>query len=279
MQVIITALNETTVWGLSLGRILGTILLFVILVLLKRAILKLYRKAIDKSKMDPSLKSFIDASINVVLWIIIILFTISQLGVTITSMVAGLAVVGAALSLSIQSILENIFAGITILGTKPAELGEFVKIGELSGTVKKLSLFYTVLVAPDGSTLYVPNSTVISSEIINYSDLDQRRIELTIGASYNDEPDKVIAALIKAAKLAPQTLKSKDPIALVTDYGSSSIEYTLYIFCRTGDYLSAKSGVMRQVFYTFKEEGITFTYNHMNVHVVEDLTKEAEDPS
>ena len=163
-------LEAVVVGNLNLYVILSALLLFVILVIVKRFILKLFKRVMERVKLDASIKSFLNASINTVLWIVIILVTVDRLGVPVTSLVAILSVVGVALSLSLQSLLENIFAGITLLGTKPIQVGEYVEIGDVAGTVKKLSLFYSILNTSDKKAVYIPNSTVTSSLVINHSD-------------------------------------------------------------------------------------------------------------
>ena len=104
-------LEAVVVGNLNLYVILSALLLFVILVIVKRFILKLFKRVMERVKLDASIKSFLNASINTVLWIVIILVTVDRLGVPVTSLVAILSVAGVALSLSLQSLLENILRG------------------------------------------------------------------------------------------------------------------------------------------------------------------------
>lgn len=267
-------LEAVVVGNLNLYVILSALLLFVILVIVKRFILKLFKRVMERVKLDASIKSFLNASINTVLWIVIILVTVDRLGVPVTSLVAILSVAGVALSLSLQSLLENIFAGITLLGTKPIQVGEYVEIGDVAGTVKKLSLFYSILNTSDKKTVYIPNSTVTSSLVINHSDAAIRRVEISACASYDDEPDKVIASLIRAAKTADAVIdEEREPIAFVQNYGNSSIEYKLYVFTPNSQFLSTKYAVTRRIYYAFREDGVTMTYDHLNLHIVEQEMK------
>ncbi|MBQ2157749.1 MAG: mechanosensitive ion channel family protein [Oscillospiraceae bacterium] len=269
MEELKKKLEAVVVGNLNLYNILSALLLFVILVICKRFLLKLFKKVMLKVKLDPSIKSFINASLNTVMWVAIVLVTADRLGVPITSLVAVVSVVGVALSLSLQSILENIFAGITLLGTKPIQVGEYVEIGDVAGTVKKVTLFYSVIVTSDKRTAYVPNSAVTSSVVINHSDQPLRRVEFTLNADYGNEPDAVLAALIKAAKSVETVTAEKEPVAFVNKYDNSSIEYRLYVFTDANKYLDTKYAVMRQVFYAFREDGIQMTYDHLNLHIVE----------
>lgn len=277
MGKVLEFLNTFTIGQLPLATLLGALLVFIVLVIVKRIVLRLYRKIADKTKIDPSVKSFIDASINTIMWLLIVLITVDRLGIPVTSLVAFVSVVGVALSLSLQGILENIFSGMTLLVTKPIEVGEYVQLGDTSGTVRKLTLFYTVLVMPDGKTAYIPNSTMTRDMLINHSDERIRRVEFTIAASYDDEPDRVLEALKKAAKETESVTAEREPVAFVSKYANSSIEYTLYAFTENARFLETKYAVMRQVFYTFRNMGVTMTYDHLNLHIVEDDTTGGEE--
>ena len=270
MKDFLDSLDAVAIGQFSLLTILSALLILIVAVILKRFILKLFSKVMEKVKLDASIKSFLNASINTILWIVIVLVTVDRLGIPVTSLVAILSVVGVALSLSLQSLLENIFAGITLLGTKPIQVGEYVEIGSVAGTVKKLSLFYAVLNTSDKKTVYIPNSTVTSSHVINHSDAAVRRVEIDVSASYDDEPDKVIASLIRAAKTADAVIDvEKEPIAFVQNYGNSSIDYKLYVFTPNSQFLSTKYSVTRRIYYAFREDGVTMTYDHLNLHIVE----------
>lgn len=270
MNEALLTLSEYKIGELTLMDLFGALLIFVVLVILKRYATKLVRRLIDRSThIDASVKSFLNSTVNVVLWVIIVLITADRLGIPITTLVAMVSVVGVALSLSVQSILENIFAGMTILITKPVDVGEYVEIDGIAGTVRKLTLFYTVLETIDGRAVYIPNSTVTANKVLNYSDMPIRRIDLTVSASYGDEPDSVLKALRLAAATTENVLTTPEPIVFVSEYGNSSIAYCLFAYCPNSVFLATKYALTERIFYAFKECGVTMTYDHLNVHMVD----------
>ena len=264
-------LDQIGLGNITLGTVFSALLTFIILFIVRKLLLKLSQKIIDKAThLDVSVKSFLQGAVGLVLWVIVLLITADRLGIPITSLVAVVTVIGAALSLSLQSILENLFAGMTILATRPLDVGEYVETAGIAGTVRKLGLFHTVLVTPDGREVYVPNRLVTNGVVVNYADEPRRRIELAVTASYDDEPDKVTSALLMAADTTEGALKDPAPMAFVTNYGNSSIEYMLYAWAPGGDFLSVKYALTRRVFYAFRERGVTMTYDHLNLHVIKD---------
>ena len=110
--------------------------------------------------------------------------------------------------------------------------------------------------------------------VINYSDQDVRRVELLINASYDDEPDKVINALKKAAEQTENVLSDPATVVFVSNYGDNGIDYQIFAYTPNSKFLDTKYALMRQIFYTFRENGVTMTYDHLNLHIVEDRTKE-----
>lgn len=263
-----TSLSEVSLLGFTLGSILSALLVLILCVVFRRLAMKLMRRILDRAThIDPSLKSFLSGSVNALLWVIIVLVVVDKLGIPITSLVAVFSVVGVALSLALQNILENIFSGMTLLATKPIQVGEYVEIGGAVGTVRNVGLFYTVLTTYDGKTLYVPNSTVTSGTVTNYSDNPDRRIDIAVSASYDDEPKAVIEALLMAARTTEGVLQDKPIMAYVTNYADSSIEYALYAFSKNSAFLTTKYALTERIFYAFRECGITMTYDHLNVHL------------
>ncbi|MGX8698880.1 MAG: mechanosensitive ion channel family protein [bacterium] len=262
---------ELRLGSFAVTDLLAALILFVVLLVAKKYLTKLTTTIIDKNPtFSASIKSFLKSTVNVAAWVLIVLLVADKLGIPITTLVALISIAGVALSLSLQSILENLFAGVTILLTRPVEVGEFVEVDGLTGTVRKLTLFYTVLEGVDGRAIYVPNKSVTATKVINYSDNPRRRIDLVITASYDDEPDKVIAALLKAADSVEDVLKDPAPMASVANYGNSSIEYNLFAYVPGPKFLTTKWALTRQIFYSFKENGVTMTYDHLNVHIVDE---------
>lgn len=266
---IFASLESISIGKYSLAKILSTILTVIICLIVKRILSRMLTRIIKRTHLEKSIKSFLTSAVDVVLWVIIILVAADTLGIQVTSLVAIASVVSLALSLSVQNILTNIFSGMTILTTKPFSVGDFIDIGGTIGTVTSLGLFYTVINTADNKVIYMPNSKVAEAEVINYSVNPIRRIELNVTASYDDEPEKVKAALIKAAEMTEGALSDPAPFAGVSNYGSSSIEYSLLVWVSKDDFLPVKFRLTEAVHDAFSSEGVTMTYDHLNIHVID----------
>lgn len=264
-----SSLETIKIGNISLADVLSTLFVLIICLIAKRIIKKAAANIIEKTHLDKGIKTFLTSAIDVLVWIILILIVADNLGIPVNSLVALVSVASLALSLSVQNLLTNIFSGMSILGTKPFTVGDFIDIDGTSGTVTSLGLFYTVINTTDNRVIYMPNSTVAGAKVINYSVNPMRRIELTVTASYDDEPEKVKAALLKAVELTEGTLSDPAPFTGVLSYGSSSIEYQLYAWADRAEFLKVKFNLTENIYSVFKSEGVTMTYDHLNIHVVD----------
>lgn len=267
MEKFFDTLDKIHIGGMTLGLLLGTAILLILCVLIRRILLKLTDRALAKSRLDSAIKGFIRSAAGVILWIFTFLIVADKLGIPMTSLVAILSVVSLALSLSVQNILTNLFSGITILGTHPFSAGDWVDIGGTAGTVKNVGLFYTILAMPDGREVHIPNSTVADSKVENFTAHEKRRVDLEISASYNDETASVKIAVLRAIDRTEGLLMDPAPLVAVKSYGDSAITYMVLVWAETSKWFAAKCALMENIREAFSETGVTMTYPHLNVHL------------
>lgn len=255
-----------SVSGFVLHSLLPAMLIFVGGFFIVKIILRILKKVFSKSKLAPPAVSLIMAVIRVVLYLLLSLITASSLGIDVTGIVALASVLTLALSLSVQDALTNLIGGFTLLCTKPFSMEDFVEIGGQTGTVKQIGMTYTKMLTPDNKTVSIPNSTVVSSQIINYTVEGIRRVEISIGVSYNSDPDLVMEALKKAAQV-PTALDTPPVYTAVAAYGESTISYILHIWAKADDYFPTLHAVNRNIKNVFAEMGVIMTYPHLNIHL------------
>ena len=246
--------------------ILPTVLLLVIGVLVIRIVMRIVKKTLERSKLEKAAHTLIKTVIRVVLYVLLALMAASRLGIDVTGVVALASVLTLAVSLSVQNALTNLMGGFTLLYTKPFSSGDFVEIAGQSGTVQEIGLAYTRLSTPDNKTVYIPNSAVTAAEIVNYTVLGTRRVDIAVSASYDTPVQLVLETLRQAGKVAT-TLEEPAPAAAVDNYGDSAISYTLRVWCSSADYWDTKCAVMERVKALFDEKGVEMTYPHLNVHL------------
>ncbi len=234
--------------------------------LLIRAILKLLRRALTGTKLEPVATGLILTLVRVVLYGLLCLILASGLGIDVTGIVALASVLTLAVSLAVQTLLTNVISGFTLLYTKPFRAGDFVEVGGQAGSVKSIGLTYTELTTPDNKNIFIPNSAVTAAEIVNYTVLGTRRVEITITASYDSPIDGVLEALKEAAQVETR-LPDKEPFVAVKNYGESAIEYVLHIWSTADDYWTTLFEVNKRIKEVFDARGLHMTYPHLNVHL------------
>ncbi len=265
-------IDQFTSWltsqGLALGStILKTVIIAVIGYLMIRAVLRIVEKMLKKSKLEKAAYSLILTLTKTVMYVLLTLILASGLGIDVTGIVALASVVTLAISLSLQNMLSNVVGGFTILYTHPFSSGDYVEIAGQSGSVKEIGMTYTKLLTPDNKMVSIPNSAVVSAEIVNYSVTGTRRADIAVSASYETPVEKVLDALLECADLSCILTEPEKPYAVLASYGESVINYQLRFWVKGDDYWTAIFEVNRKIRTVFAQNGVKMSYPHLNVHV------------
>ncbi|MEE1037014.1 MAG: mechanosensitive ion channel family protein [Oscillospiraceae bacterium] len=248
------------------GTAIKAVILLVIGILAIRLVMNLLKKTLEKSKLEKAAHTLILSLARVTLYILLLLSVASSLGIDVTGIVALASVLTLALSLALQNMVSNIIGGFTILYTHPFHSGDYVEIAGQSGTVDEINMTYTKLSTPDNKVISIPNSAVVAAQIVNYSAQSTRRVEITVSAAYTVPTQKVIDALALAGTM-DKVLLDPAPMAVLTGYGESAINYSLRVWVKTEDYWDVYFALNQRVKAVFDEQGITMTYPHLNVHL------------
>ena len=235
-------------------------------ILLIQLAIKLLRKALVKAKLEKVAGNLIVTLIQIILYGLLCLILAAKMGIDVTGIVALASVLTLAVSLAVQTLLTNVISGFTLLYTKPFRAGDYVEVGGQAGSVKSIGLTYTELTTPDNKNIFIPNSAVTAAEIVNYTVLGTRRVEITITASYDSPIDGVLEALKEAAQVETR-LPDKEPFVAVKNYGESAIEYVLHIWSTADDYWTTLFDVNKRIKEVFDAKDLRMTYPHLNVHL------------
>lgn len=252
--------------SLFFKKLMGTVLILVIGILVIRVIMRLITAALEKSHLEKAAHSLILSLARAAMYILLFLIAASQMGIDVSSIVALASVLTLALSLALQNMVSNLIGGFVILYTHPFHSGDYVEIAGQGGTVKEISMTYTVLATPDNRIISIPNSAVAAAQIVNYSSADSRRVELTVTASYDAPTQKVLDALVLAGTV-DNALLNPAPSAVIVSYDDSAIRYSLRIWVKPGDYWDVYFQVNQRIKDVFDQQGIEMTYPHLNVHL------------
>ncbi len=267
--------EETTqsLWNsiehITASNIFSAVLSVVISLVLIKILTRVLERALGRSKLDPPLQTLLRTVLKGALWSVAAIIVLGCLGIEVTSLVAVLSVVGLAFSLALQNFLSNVAGGMQLLASHPFAVGDFVDAGGCSGTVAEIGMFYTKLTTPDNKLVQLPNSTIVSANITNFSAQPTRRVELTVSASYDAPTEQVLALLSRMAADHPLVLDDPAPMVHVDSYGDSAIGYVLRAWCANTDYWTVYYDLMDGFKPAFDNAGIEMTYPHVNVHMVE----------
>lgn len=259
----------TKIKTMDLEQILSVVILFAACLVVMRVILLVMDRTFRRLDVDKGLRTFIRSAAHIVLWLITATIVLSYLGIPMTSLIAVLSVVGLAVSLAIQGTLSNLAGGIMVLASKPFKADDYIEAGTVSGTVVEVGLVYTKMKTFDNKIIFIPNGQIASEKLVNYTDQESRRVDLTFSASYDDPPEKVRAAIRSVIDAHPKAQFTPEPFVRVSAYQDSSIQYTVRVWCATEDYWDLYYDLLEQVKEAFDQNGIEMTYNHLNVHMVE----------
>ena len=262
LDTLLTSLSGS----LFFKKLMGTVLILVIGVLVIRVIMRLITAALEKSHLEKAAHSLILSLARAAMYILLFLIAASQMGIDVSSIVALASVLTLALSLALQNMVSNLIGGFEILYTHPFHSGDYVEIAGQGGTVKEISMTYTVLATPDNRIISIPNSAVAAAQVVNYSSADSRRVELTVTASYDAPTQKVLDALVLAGTV-DNALLNPAPSAVIVSYDDSAIRYSLRIWVKPGDYWDVYFQVNQRIKDIFDQQGIEMTYPHLNVHL------------
>ena len=253
-------------WEGALKTILFALLLLVVCLVVKAILLKLLDRALDRlTQVEKSLHTFIRSMANILLWFVTLMVVADALGINASSLLALVGVLGLAVSLSVKDSLSNLAGGLTILGTRPFKVGDYVEIGSNSGTIQEIGLVYTSLTTVDNRRILVPNSVVVDAEVTNYTAEPLRRVDLKVTASYDAPVERVKQTIQEVVNAHDLVLSDPPPFARLSEYGDSALEYVVRAWCATADYWTVYHDLLEQIKVAFDREGISIPYPHMEV--------------
>lgn len=252
------------------AKLLPAALVLVVCLLAVKFICGIFDGFLEKSPIERSLHTFLRSAVRTALYFLTILIVADKLGIPMTSLIALLSVFGLAVSLAVQGTLSNLAGGIMLLLSQPFKVGDYVEAGSVSGTIEEIGLVYTKVVTSDNKVVFCPNSDISASRIVNYTAKSSRRVDITIGASYDCSSSSVKAAMAKAVhRFDADIVEGKEPFIAVSAYKDSCIEYVLKVWVATERYWDVYYGITEALREEFDASSIEMTYPHMNIHIVE----------
>jgi len=190
------------------------------------------------------------------------------LEVPTTPLITVLGAGGAAIALALKDSLGNIAGGLLILVNQPFKKGDEIDIAGNYGAVDQIDLFVTTLRTYDNKVITIPNGTINTSVIVNYSRQERRRVDCKFGISYDSDLALAKSVLLQTAQSNPDIFTDPAPFIGVASHGDSAVVLDLKVWCSTDKYYDVKYALTEQVKLAFDEADISIPYPQMDVHVV-----------
>lgn len=229
------------------AKILIALLIYIIGKFIIKKLMKLVDKMHSVSKLDKTAQNYISNIIRAVLYVVLVVAIIGELGVPMASVITVLASAGVAVGMAMQGSLSNLAGGIMLLIFRPFNVGDYIIAGGEEGTVKSISTFYTVLTTVDNKTVSIPNGTLMNSNISNCSAEDLRRVDLKFNISGAEPIKKVQATIMEVIIATDKAMASPAPEVQPLAGIPGGLEYTVRVWCKTSDYWDVYFELMREI--------------------------------
>lgn len=231
------------------------------------------QKRMDQDASSATTISLLGFVARLVLWVIVLLLVLDNLGVNITGLVAGLGIGGIAVALAVQNILGDLLASLSIVLDKPFVIGDFVVVDALSGTVEHIGLKTTRVRSLSGEQLIFSNNDLLKSRIRNYKRMEERRIVFGFGVVYQTPQEKLTLIKTMVGDIVKKQENARLDRVHFKDYGDSSLNFEVVYFVAKPDfnlYMDVQEAINLEIFRRFAEEGIEFAYPTQTLYLQKD---------
>jgi len=234
---------------------------------LARFVSRLIERAMTAAHIEQTVINFITHIASILVMVFAVLMALGRLGIETTSILAILGAAGLAIGLALQGSLSNLAAGVLLIIFRPFRQGNFIEAGGVLGTVQEIQMLTTIMNTPENLRLIVPNSDIMNGAITNYSANETRRVDLTIGVSYEDDVRHVKQVLDTLVAENPLVLKEPAPFVAVSDFGDSSVNFIVWVWVKRSDFRQVRFGLPEQIKLTLDAHGITIPYPQRDLHL------------
>ena len=265
-----SATNWLTTNGLSFCvSLLGALAFLFIGFWVSKLIVKALRKMMVRKNSDPGLISFVSSLANIALKIMIIISVMGMVGIQMTSFIAVLGAAGIAVGMALQGTLSNFASGVMILIFKPYKVDDYIEANGVAGVVKEIQIFNTIITTVDNKTIIVPNGSLATNTLTNYSKQPIRRVDWTVGVSYGTDFNVAKESIMRILNADSRVLKDPEIFVSITSLSDSSVDIVVRVWVNSPDYWGVYFDFYNTVYAKFNEEGISFPFPQMDVHIKE----------
>lgn len=266
-----TVLGWLTTTGIKiLVALLVLIVAFTLINRISKQIEKRSRKQEETKHVDKTVYRTLGYIAKIGLKILVVLSLVAYLGIDTGAITALIASLGVGVGLAVNGTLSNLAGGMLLLFTRPFKDGDYIAANGYEGCVEDIFICNTKIRTNDNKIVYLPNGKLSTCEIVNYTEKNTRRVDLTYSISYADDFEKAEQIVKEVAAANPKILQEPAPKARITAHSASSIDLFCPVWCKTEDYWDVLFDMNEQVKKAFDLNGISIPFNQMDVHVKND---------
>ena len=245
----------------------NTLIIIVIGYIAIKIIVKIVAKFFDKVDFDRAAETFIENVIKVALWTILIVIILSNLGIDVSGIIAGLGIMGFIVGFALKDTLGNLASGIFILFHKPFRVDDWVEVAGISGSVKSIGIAACIIHTFENQKVTMPNSIIWGSPITNFTGLKHRKMELIFGIDYEDNMDKAIKIIDNILKKDERVLADPEPEIIVKELADSSVNISARVCAKKDVFMGLKWDLIKKVKEEFDKHKISIPYPQSDVHM------------
>lgn len=235
-------------------------------------IIGLLKKIMKKRELDETLREFLGSVVSVMLKVALLVSVAGIVGIETASFVALIGAAGVAIGLALQGSLSNFAGGVLLMVFRPFKVGQYITAQGHSGTVEEIQIFHTYLKTPDNKVIILANGPLAGGSVTNFSAKPTRRVDFSFGIGYQDDIDKAKGILNDIINADDRIMKDPAPFVAVGELADSSVNFTVRVWAKAGDYWGIYFDMHEKVKKTFDKEGVSIPFPQRDVH----LYKEGE---
>ena len=254
-------------------KVVIALIIYIIGAWLIKRVKKLLLRIFERRDTERTLASFVSSLVSISMTVLLIIVTVSTLGVDTTSLAALLAAGGMAIGMAMSGTVQNFAGGIMLLVFKPFKVGDFITAQGFSGTVTDVSIVSTKIVSTDNHIVVIPNGTLSNGNIDNYSTNPLRRVDLEISVAYGADADRCIETILDIVHgdkriIDAQTPGAADPCVALSSLNASDITFVVRVWVHTPDYWNVRFDLNKSLYTQLPQQGFEFAYPHMDVTLI-----------
>ncbi len=238
------------------GKVLLAVVVWFVGKFVVRKVVDLVSKIKVLDKIEPNTRTFVLSAVKWLLYVILVVSIVAILGVPMASVITVLGTAGAAIALSLQGSLSNLAGGIMLVIFRPFKVGDYVEASGVTGTVKEINLFYTVLNTVDNCRINVPNGALMNANIIDYSAEETRRVDLSFASAKSEDPNRIQSIMQEVMEQNEKVLKDPAPFARICGGTNEAMQFTVRAWCKTADYWDVYFDLTQAITEKLGENGV-----------------------